>query len=109
MIKKDGMVEKERLLTWREVDPGGQVMRPGSSESYKTSDWAVRTMQWNPDTCIHCLFCWSICPDYCIVVEEEKMVGIDEFYCKGCGLCANACPTDPKSLSFEGFGEGKEE
>lgn len=109
MIKKEGMVEKERLLTWREVDPGGQIMKPGSSVSHKGSDWAVRTMQWNPDTCIHCLLCWTVCPDLCILVEEEQMKGVDGFYCKGCGQCEKICPSKPKSLSFFGFdGDGEE-
>jgi pyruvate ferredoxin oxidoreductase delta subunit len=107
MIKKDRVVQKERLLTWREVTPGGQVLTPGSSVNYKSGDWSPRQMHWNPETCIDCLFCWSTCPDNCILVEDGKMQGVDVFYCKGCGLCANICPTDPKSLSIEGFG-GKE-
>jgi len=109
MIKKNGMVQKERLLSWREVGPGGQVMTPGTSVNYKTSDWSVRHMNWNPETCIHCLLCWATCPDLCILVENEKMKGVDQFYCKGCGICERVCPTDPKSLSFEPFDGGEEE
>ncbi len=109
MTKKDGMLQKERLRTWREVDPGGQVMTPGSSVNYRSSDWTPRTMNWNPETCTHCLLCWTVCPDLCITVENEKMAGVDKFYCKGCAMCAQICPTKPKSLSFEPFESGEED
>lgn len=108
MSEKEGMLKKERLLGWREVAPGGQVMTPGNSKDYKTSDWAVRTMQWNAETCINCLLCWPTCPDQCIVVEDGQMKGVNDFYCKGCGICEKACPSKPKSLSPTGFGDGKE-
>ncbi len=108
MIKRDEAAGKERLLGWREVEPGGQVMSPGTSVNYKTGDWSPRTMNWNPETCTNCLLCWTTCPDNCMIVEDEQMKGIDTFYCKGCGLCENICPTKPKSLSFGDFSEEEE-
>ena len=108
MIKRDEKADVERLLSWREVEPGGQVMMPGSSVYYKSSDWTPRTMNWNVETCTSCLLCWTTCPDNSIIVEDEQMKGVDKFYCKGCGLCENICPTKPKSLSFGDFGEEKE-
>jgi pyruvate ferredoxin oxidoreductase delta subunit len=35
------------------------------------------------------------------------MVGIDFDHCKGCGICVDVCPTNPKSLLM--FAEKKDE
>ena len=34
------------------------------------------------------------------------MIGIDYDHCKGCGVCVEVCPTNPKSLLM--FNEAKE-
>jgi pyruvate ferredoxin oxidoreductase delta subunit len=33
-----------------------------------------------------------------IIARDKKMVGIDFDHCKGCGICVEVCPTNPKSL-----------
>jgi pyruvate ferredoxin oxidoreductase delta subunit len=38
------------------------------------------------------------CPDSSIISREKEMVGIDYDHCKGCGICVQVCPTNPKSL-----------
>jgi pyruvate ferredoxin oxidoreductase delta subunit len=42
--------------------------------------------------------CWLFCPDSCILVdaENEKMLGFDLDFCKGCGICAAVCPVNAK-------------
>ncbi len=44
--------------------------------------------------CIHCFFCWAYCPDNAVIVDAEagKMLAFNYDYCKGCGICAAACP-----------------
>lgn len=62
--------------------------------------------------CVGCLRCWMQCPDACIIRKDtashdrpdagrglrqgEKPrrhpVGVDYALCKGCGICARACP-----------------
>jgi pyruvate ferredoxin oxidoreductase delta subunit len=108
MIKRDGILQKEKLRTWRQVDPGGQVMTPGSSVNYRSSDWSSVVAEWIPDICTQCLMCWVFCPDNCILVQADRVVGVDEYYCKGCGICIEICPTDPKSLIIKKSAEGKE-
>lgn len=108
MIKRDGIVKKENLRTWRHVDPGGQVMTPGSSVNYRSSDWSPQVAEWIPDKCTQCLQCWVYCPDNCIMVQSDRVVGVDEYYCKGCGICVEVCPTDPKSLKIKTLALGKE-
>jgi pyruvate ferredoxin oxidoreductase delta subunit len=72
--------------------------------------WRVERPIFNEDHCINCFFCWIYCPDTSILarakevekkgekVMEQSMVGIDYVHCKGCGVCSNVCPTNPKSL-----------
>jgi pyruvate ferredoxin oxidoreductase delta subunit len=100
MTKRSNIQHKEHLRTWKQVDPGAQVMTPGSSVNYRSSDWSSVVSEFLPENCIQCLQCWVFCPDNCITVEDQKVTGIDEFYCKGCGICVEICPTDPKSLKL---------
>lgn len=71
-----------------------------SSSSFKlsVSHWRVEKPVHNVDHCINCYFCWIYCPDSSILVRDEKMTGVDYTHCKGCGICADVCPTNPKSL-----------
>lgn len=70
------------------------------NSSYKASvsHWRVEKPIFNSNLCINCFSCWVYCPDSSIVVRGEKMRGIDYIHCKGCGICSNVCPTNPKSL-----------
>ncbi|MEN8206982.1 MAG: NAD(P)-binding protein [Pseudomonadota bacterium] len=48
--------------------------------------------------CLRCDNCWTLCPDSAVLKTEEVMVDgsyyvFDYDYCKGCGLCANECPS----------------
>ena len=70
------------------------------NNSYVTSvsDWRIVKPVYNKDYCIDCQFCWVYCPDVSIISKDKKMVGIDYDHCKGCGICVEVCPTNPKSL-----------
>lgn len=61
-------------------------------------DWRVVKPVWNVDLCIDCQNCWLYCPDTSIISRDKEMVGIDYNHCKGCGICSEVCPTNPKSL-----------
>jgi pyruvate ferredoxin oxidoreductase delta subunit len=69
-----------------------------NSFSASCADWRVLKPVYNKDYCIDCQFCWLYCPDTSIVSRDKKMVGIDYDHCKGCGICVEVCPTNPKSL-----------
>ncbi len=71
-----------------------------SSNSFTASvaDWRIEKPVFNKDFCIDCQFCWIYCPDISIIARDKKMVGIDYDHCKGCGICVEVCPTNPKSL-----------
>ena len=42
-------------------------------------------------TCIECDFCKDFCPDISII-QGRPFYTFDEEHCKGCGVCATACP-----------------
>lgn len=44
------------------------------------------------DNCIHCFFCWFFCPDNAIIIEKDRVCGINYDHCKGCGICSSECP-----------------
>jgi len=71
-----------------------------ASNSFTASvaDWRIEKPVFNKDFCIDCQFCWIYCPDISIISRDKKMIGIDMDHCKGCGICVEVCPTNPKSL-----------
>jgi pyruvate ferredoxin oxidoreductase delta subunit len=78
-----------------------QEDRPYSkSNSFTASvaDWRILKPVFNKDYCIDCQFCWIYCPDISIISRDKKMIGVDMDHCKGCGICVEVCPTNPKSL-----------
>ncbi|MBL0708430.1 MAG: 4Fe-4S binding protein [Sulfurimonas sp.] len=71
-----------------------------SSYTASVADWRLIKPIFNKEYCIDCQFCWIYCPDVSIISRDKKMVGIDMDHCKGCGICAEVCPTNPKSLKM---------
>ncbi|PAF43256.1 4Fe-4S binding protein [Helicobacter sp. 11S02629-2] len=87
-----------------DIYPENRNYTDESSYSLSVSHWRVDKPVHNVDHCINCYFCWVYCPDSSILVRDEKMTGIDYKHCKGCGICADVCPTNPKSLiMFQDF------
>lgn len=86
---------------WKELNKG-DTLQAGTAESFETGDWRSRKPVWHPETCIQCLICWIHCPDTSITVDKatSKMTGFDLKHCKGCGICAQVCPTKTKSITM---------
>ena len=80
---------------------GGRIVTPGNSEQFFTGDWRTYVPVVDQDKCIDCMTCWIYCPDDCIIVENNKMVGIKLTHCKGCGICAKMCPKNAIKMSEE--------
>jgi pyruvate ferredoxin oxidoreductase delta subunit len=91
--------------TWKDVEKGAVVTRPGSAREYKTGDWRSQKPVYDQDRCIKCGVCYLYCPEAAIKIKEDGFIEIDEYYCKGCGICARECITG----AFKMIPEGKEE
>ena len=82
-------------LTVGEVSIGGVIPSDGSSENYDTGSWRTERPAFDPTICTSCYICWVSCPDSSILARDGKVIGIDTKHCKGCGICAQVCPTKP--------------
>ena len=71
---------------------------PSNSFTASVADWRIIKPVFNKDYCIDCQFCWIYCPDISIISRDKKLIGVDMDHCKGCGICVEVCPTNPKSL-----------
>lgn len=92
------------LVGWAEVNKAGAVY-PGSSLPYTTGGWRIDKPVIDHSKCIMCRKCWLYCPDDAVIEawrEAEgprgrkirmKTIEFDYNYCKGCGICADVCPT----------------
>ncbi len=74
-----------------------------NSYTATVASWRIIKPVYNRDICIDCQNCWIWCPDTSIISRDKQMLGIDYDHCKGCGVCVEVCPTNPKSLLM--FGE----
>ena len=56
----------------------------------------------NPDSCVGCMACLTMCPYEAITFNREKRIcRVNEILCKGCGNCAATCPSH--SAQLRGF------
>ena len=82
------------------VDPAGQIAmsKPAIGEAGATGDWRSKHPEIDATVCSaakqgreSCQLCWVYCPDACI--SRGTPPTIELTYCKGCGICAEECPT----------------
>ncbi len=85
---------------WQRAPLAGSIRGGANSAAFKVGDWRSYRPVHIKENCIHCLLCWVFCPDMAIVAEDGKMVGFDYEHCKGCGICAEECPTKDKAIEM---------
>jgi pyruvate ferredoxin oxidoreductase delta subunit len=71
---------------------------PGIGEGGKTGEWRSSRPVIDEDKCTparknkpSCFLCWLYCPE--VTITKTIPLRIDLEYCKGCGICAEVCPT----------------
>lgn len=72
---------------------GGAIHACATSKLMKTGTWRVFRPVLITGKCNRCKKCYWLCPDACIAMTDEA-IEIDYDYCKGCGICAEECPTE---------------
>lgn len=81
---------------WGEKFPFRPYVPSGYSKFNKTGAWrSLRPIRKNVEKCTRCDLCWIFCPEGVIKRPETNKEDyvIDYDYCKGCGICAEECPT----------------
>ena len=48
-----------------------------------------------------CFQCWLYCPE--AIISKTTLVQVNLEYCKGCGICAQVCPTQAINMVSEGI------
>ena len=111
------MTEAHLLKGWEEFEAGAILYsfenkqeakhHINNSINHSVADWRAIKPVHNAELCIDCQNCWVYCPDTAIISKEAtnkkgETIGvfgyIDYEHCKGCGICVEVCPTNPKSL-----------
>ena len=83
-------MSKER--TWKEIPLAGVCTK--SSVGFLTGDWKTYMPIISYEKCTTCMTCVLFCPDGAIKWHPELgKIQFDFSFCKGCGICANECPT----------------
>lgn len=87
-----------RVNQWKadEFPRGAIIPEAGNSKDYNVGGWRSERPVHDDEACIQCMLCFIFCPDSSVTLQEGKVVGFDLEHCKGCGICANECPTNPK-------------
>jgi pyruvate ferredoxin oxidoreductase delta subunit len=85
--------------TWKELTIGTINLDAGNSVKNLTGSWrSGKKPQFIEEKCIQCFFCWLYCPHSAILVEGDKVKGINYDYCTGCGICSVECPPKEKAI-----------
>lgn len=77
---------------------GCVIDKPGNSKEAKLKGWRNSRPVWDQGTCNQCMICWWQCPDIAIPQKAGKRTETDLDYCKGCAICAVACPVKAISM-----------
>lgn len=94
-----------------EERPISSMSFPVKGEAGKTGSWRTHRPIIDESKCsavkqkkLVCLLCWLYCPE--ATVSKTVPPEFDLEYCKGCGICAEECPT--KAITMEEESEFKE-
>lgn len=78
------------------------ISYPKEGAMGKTGSWRVFRPLLEKAKCVKCLRCWIFCPEGAIKRKKDDTVEINYDYCKGCGVCAEQCPTKAIKMKREG-------
>lgn len=106
MVRKRPMSTGKKKQSKRTRGDAISMSKPCVGEAGRTGEWRSSRPVVEAGKCLAvkqgkvvCQLCWIHCPDACIA----KGVGprIDMEFCKGCGICAQVCPTGAIVMTIE--------
>jgi pyruvate ferredoxin oxidoreductase delta subunit len=86
----------------KKYDVVASISYPKEGAMGKTGSWRVFCPELDKEKCVKCLRCWIFCPEGAVKRKKDNTVEINFDYCKGCGVCANQCPTKAIIMKREG-------
>jgi pyruvate ferredoxin oxidoreductase delta subunit len=98
-VRKLGKVDA--ITGWKNLELGITITEPGNSRKLRTGDWRSQRPVTDREKCIKCGMCWIYCPDIVYSPLRSGFFKWDEYYCKGCGICAHECPKDAITMVME--------
>jgi len=95
-------------IGWKNMLNGGTIDALTHNTSGRDNRLAGRgrVPAFHPESCTSCGICLTVCSDPGgLIWKDNKMVGIDERFCKGCMRCVEVCPETRRghALSFPGL------
>jgi len=101
-VQEGNEVLVDSIASWMDLELGGDIARPGSSEAFLTGGWrsGIRPVT-DQEKCIKCGLCWLYCPDMVYHADAQGFFLWDGTYCKGCGICAEECPKNAIEMKGE--------
>jgi len=92
----------DALYPWKDVVIGCDIATPGNSVEFNTGNWRTTGRPYTDyEKCVKCNICWIMCPDMAYDENPEGFYEWNSQYCKGCGICAEECPTNAIEMREE--------
>jgi pyruvate ferredoxin oxidoreductase delta subunit len=95
------MAKIEAVIGWKKLNLGAAITEPGNARAFKTGDWRTQRPILDKEACIKCGHCWIYCPEAAYSPDKEGYFICNLDYCKGCGTCAQECPTNAITMVLE--------
>ncbi len=96
------MAKETGIMSWKELELGNSITRPGNAAELKTGDWRSMRPVTDYEKCTKCGQCYIFCPDMVYTKNAEGYYEQNYYYCKGCGICAHECPVSCIAMVQEG-------